>query len=104
MILYEPFSGLDTNSSLVVRQLIRILADRGKSVFFSSPSLEHLEQIATRILFLRSGSVVASGSPEEIGQLHGGGTLTESFQLLAASADPHQVAAKIADIATTNLP
>ena len=102
LVLDEPFSGLDITSSLVVRELICILAARGKAVFFSSPSLEHLEQISTRFLLLRGGSVVASGSSEEIGLDHGGATLAESFQVLSESVDPNVVAARVADLMTTD--
>lgn len=104
LVLDEPFSGLDVTSGLILRKLIRILAERGRAIFFSSPSLEHLEQVSTSFLLLRSGSVAASGSLEEIGSLNGGTTLAENFQFLAESVDPDQVAAHIADVTTAETP
>ena len=100
MVLDEPFSGLDVTSALVLHRVIRVLAARGKAILFSSPSLEHLEQVSSRLLLLRSGSVVASGSLEEITRLQGGATLTENFQVLTESADPNQTADEIAAIIT----
>ena len=40
ILLDEPFSGLDVNSALVLRDLIRELAARGKTVLFSSHELD----------------------------------------------------------------
>lgn len=97
LVLDEPFSGLDITSGLILRELIVILAQRGKAIFFSSPSLEHLEQVCTRFLILRSGSAVALGS---IGELDPGTTLANSFQAHAELVDPARTAIDIADITT----
>ncbi|MBL8209818.1 MAG: ABC transporter ATP-binding protein [Bryobacterales bacterium] len=67
LVLDEPFSGLDVANGLVLRMLIGLLAERGKAIFFSSPSLEHLEQVSTHLLVLRSGRVIASGPAGEPG-------------------------------------
>lgn len=67
LVLDEPFSGLDVANGLVLRTLIRLLAERGKAIFFSSPSLEHLEQVSTHLLVLRSGRVIAAGPAGEPG-------------------------------------
>ena len=45
VLLDEPFSGLDVNSALVLRDLIRELAARGKVVLFSSHDLEIVERV-----------------------------------------------------------
>ncbi|HZO57858.1 MAG TPA: ABC transporter ATP-binding protein [Bryobacteraceae bacterium] len=92
LVLDEPFSGLDVTSILVFRRLIELLAARGKAIFFSSPSLEHLEQVSTHLLVLRSGSVVASGTKDEVRMKHGGASLTENFQQLADPSDTEAIA------------
>ncbi len=46
ILLDEPFSGLDVNSGLVLRDLIRELAARGKVVLFSSHELETVERVS----------------------------------------------------------
>jgi ABC-2 type transport system ATP-binding protein len=66
LILDEPFSGLDVTSALVLRRLIGMLAAAGKAILFSSPVLEQLDQLCSHLLLLRRGSVVASGTIEEM--------------------------------------
>src|SRR5689334_3835225 len=60
VLLDEPFSGLDVNSALVLRELIRELAARGKVVLFSSHELETVERVSTRVVILHKGRVVAN--------------------------------------------
>src|ERR1035438_1520378 len=62
ILLDEPFSGLDVNSSLVLRQLIQDLAKRGKVVLFSSHELETVERVCSRVVILHKGRVVANDS------------------------------------------
>ncbi len=66
LILDEPFSGLDVTSALVLRRLIGMLAAKGKAILFSSPVLEQVDQLCSHLLLLRRGSVVASGTMEEM--------------------------------------
>ncbi len=62
LILDEPFSGLDVNSAMVLRSLLRALAARKKIVLYSSHVLEVVEKVATSVLILRKGEVVAHDS------------------------------------------
>jgi ABC-2 type transport system ATP-binding protein len=55
LILDEPFSGLDVTSGLVLRRLLRSLADAGKMVLYSSHVLEVVEKICSKVLILRKG-------------------------------------------------
>jgi ABC-2 type transport system ATP-binding protein len=62
ILLDEPFSGLDVSSALVLRELIRELAARGKTVMFSSHELETVERVSARVIILHKGRVVANDS------------------------------------------
>ncbi len=66
ILLDEPFSGLDVNSALVLRGLIRELAGRGKVVLFSSHELDTVERVSSRIVILHKGRVVANDSIEHL--------------------------------------
>src|SRR5581483_3594984 len=55
ILLDEPFSGLDVNSALILRDLIRALAARGKVVLFSSHELETVERVCSRVVILHRG-------------------------------------------------
>src|ERR1700716_3703759 len=62
ILLDEPFSGLDVNSALVLRDLIGELAARGKVVLFSSHELDTVERGCSRVVILHKGRVVANDS------------------------------------------
>src|SRR5882757_2258066 len=69
LILDEPFSGLDVNTALVLRALIRSLADNGKMILYSSHVLEVVEKVCSSVLILRKGVVVAHDSVSNLRQL-----------------------------------
>jgi ABC-2 type transport system ATP-binding protein len=62
LILDEPLSGLDVNTMLVMRDLMRGLAARGRTIFYSSHVLDIVEKVCSRVLILRRGRVVADDS------------------------------------------
>ena len=71
LLLDEPSSGLDP----VVRRdileaIVRIAADEGRTVFFSSHLLDEIERVADRIAVMKSGRIVLSGTVDEIKNAH----------------------------------
>ena len=65
--LDEPTSGLDPESALQVTELIRALArERGTTVFLCTHNLPLAERICDAYGFLHQGSMVASGTTEEL--------------------------------------
>src|SRR5215472_12203785 len=69
VLLDEPFSGLDVKSAIVLRELIRELAARGKAVLFSSHELETVERVSARVVILHKGRVVANDSIDRLRSL-----------------------------------
>ena len=55
LFLDEPLSGLDANTALVLKELLRELASQGKTVFYCSHVLEVVEKVCDRIVILNSG-------------------------------------------------
>src|SRR5271165_238599 len=49
LILDEPFSGLDISMALIFRQVVKMLAQCGKAIFFCSPVLEVVEKLCTHL-------------------------------------------------------
>ncbi len=92
VILDEPFSGLDINSSLVMRRLIQSLAESGKTVLFSSHDLETVEKVCSRVVILHRGKVVANGSVEELRAMMHLPNLEEIFAQLVLEQDTDAVA------------
>ena len=87
ILLDEPFSGLDVNSALVLRELIQQLAKRGKVVLFSSHELETVERVSSRVVILHKGRLAANDSIERLRELMSLPTLEEIFSQLAIEQD-----------------
>jgi ABC-2 type transport system ATP-binding protein len=87
ILLDEPFSGLDVNSALVLRDLIRELAARGKTMPFSSHELDVVERVSSRVVILHKGHVVANNPIAELRELMRLPTLEEIFRRLAVEQD-----------------
>jgi ABC-2 type transport system ATP-binding protein len=98
ILLDEPFSGLDVNSALVLRNLIGNLAARGKVVLFSSHELETVERVSSRIVILHKGQVVANDSIEQLRSLMSLPTLERIFTELAIEQDTEGVSRQIIEL------
>jgi ABC-2 type transport system ATP-binding protein len=61
LILDEPLSGTDPAQRLHLRDVIRRLADEGRTILVSSHVLEEVEDLAHRIHLMVSGKLAASG-------------------------------------------
>ena len=95
ILLDEPFSGLDVNSALVLRNLIQELAARGKVVLFSSHDLEIVERVSSHVVILHKGRVVANDSIDQLRSLMSLETLEEIFEQLAIEQDTPAIAKQI---------
>ena len=98
VLLDEPFSGLDVNSALVLRDLIKELAARGKVVLFSSHELETVERVCSHIVILHKGRVVANDSIEQLRALMSLPTLEGIFSQLAVEQDTASITRGIVDV------
>lgn len=70
LVLDEPAAGLDPRARIEVRQMIRDLADNGKTILISSHILTELAEICDVVGIIERGSLLAMGTVEEIRQ-HG---------------------------------
>ncbi len=95
VLLDEPFSGLDVNSGLVLRELIRELAARGKTVLFSSHELETVERVSARVVILHKGRVVANDSIDRLRTIMSLPNLEGIFAQLAVEQDTAGVTRKL---------
>ena len=65
LILDEPMTGLDPNQIIEIRNLIKNIG-KEKTVIYCSHILSEVSATCNRILIINNGSIVASGSPEEL--------------------------------------
>jgi ABC-2 type transport system ATP-binding protein len=61
LILDEPAAGLDPHARVELKELLRLLRERGKTVFLSSHVLADLEEICDELVVIRGGTVIFSG-------------------------------------------
>jgi ABC-2 type transport system ATP-binding protein len=87
LLLDEPLTGLDAHAVLQVRALLTALSAAGKTVFYSSHLLDAVEKVADRVIVIRDGRILQSGSPAEIMAAAGEGTLESAFSRLTAASD-----------------
>jgi ABC-2 type transport system ATP-binding protein len=98
LVLDEPFGGLDVGTALVLRSLIRELADRGKTVLFSSHELDTVERVSSRVVILHKARVVADDTVEHLRTLMAAPSLEAVFAQLAVERDSEGVAREIAEL------
>jgi lipopolysaccharide export system ATP-binding protein len=66
VLLDEPFAGVDPISVLDIQRIIRHLSDRGIGVLITDHNVRETLGICSRAYILNDGSLIASGSPEDI--------------------------------------
>jgi ABC-2 type transport system ATP-binding protein len=87
VLLDEPFSGLDVNAALILRDLMSELAARGKVVLFSSHEMETVERVCSRVVILHKGRVVANDSIQQLRTIMSLPDLEGIFSQLAVEQD-----------------
>ena len=87
IFLDEPLSGLDANTALMLKTLIRNLADDGKTIFYCSHILEVVENLCDRVVIINNGRVVADGSVSELKEMTRKRSLEAVFNQLTVDED-----------------
>ena len=87
LILDEPFFGLDPQTLVLMKQLLKERAAGGMAILLSTHQLFVVEDLAHRVAVLRGGRIVALGSCEQLTRQHGGGDLEAVFLRLTSGRD-----------------
>ena len=66
IFLDEPTTGLDPRSRRTMWEVIRLLAASGVTIFLTTQYLDEADELATTVAVLDHGTIVASGTPEEL--------------------------------------
>lgn len=95
ILLDEPLTGLDPRSARVVKEVLRGLAERGKTVFMSSHVLEMVENMCDRVAIIHRGRLIAVDTPTALrSRASGNGsTLEDVFLELTGGPEYAQIAA-----------
>jgi len=88
----EPLSGLDANSMLIFKEIIRELAAQGKTIFYCSHILDVVERLCRRVIIIDHGKIIANAPVAELKEMTSQGSLEEVFKKLTDTADVSDIA------------
>jgi ABC-2 type transport system ATP-binding protein len=100
VVLDEPNSGLDVAATLVLRSLIATLAERGKTIIYSSHMLDAVEKVCEEVVIMRNGSPIASTSVTRLRELTDSASLEEAYTSVAVDQDVAALGRELANIAS----
>ncbi len=66
LVLDEPAAGLDPKARIEFRNLVKLLASRGKTLFISSHILSELGEMCDHLLFIDNGRQVHQGTSDSL--------------------------------------
>lgn len=98
LIFDEPLSGLDVTSVLVFRDVVKLLANEGKIILYTSHILEVIERLCSRVMILHRGRVAANDRVERLRDLMKLPSLEEIFRELVVEEDTERLAKDIVEV------
>lgn len=88
LIMDEPAAGLDPRARIELKNLIRILAEEGKTILISSHILTELGEMCDSLLFIDKGRIVHHGDAAALKR----GGHTETIVHVQIAGDPRRLA------------
>ncbi|MCA1293350.1 ABC transporter ATP-binding protein [Paenibacillus sp. alder61] len=79
LFLDEPTAALDPRARREVRELVTSLAKAGTSVVFTSHDMEEVHKLATRVIMICGGAIIAEGMPDRLLKQYQAGDLEELY-------------------------
>ncbi|MGV8960263.1 MAG: ATP-binding cassette domain-containing protein [Stenotrophomonas sp.] len=79
VILDEPTNGLDVMTTRALRGFLRGLREEGRCVIFSSHIMQEVAALCDHIVIIAKGTVMASGSADELRAQTGENNLEDAF-------------------------
>ena len=91
----EPLNGLDANAVIIVKEVIARLAKEGKTIFYCSHLMDVVEKIASRVILINEGTIIANGSVRELMKEAGTSSLEGLFTKLVGGTGQSEKAEQI---------
>lgn len=66
LVLDEPTNGLDPVGIAEIRNLIKQLAQQGKTIIMASHLLDEVEKVCTHVAILKKGNLLTAGAVDEV--------------------------------------
>jgi ABC-2 type transport system ATP-binding protein len=102
LIFDEPLSGLDVVSGRLFKDLLELLAARGKAILYISHVLEVVEQVCSRVIVIAKGRVLADAPPGDLTKLMHLSSLERVFAQLVEQQDTRALASQMVEAIETN--
>jgi len=80
-VLDEPMVGLDPKAAFALKEIMRVRAAAGKTVFFSTHVMEVAEKLCDRLSIINKGKIVFTGTLAELKKMQGADGSLESLFL-----------------------
>lgn len=90
--LDEPTVGLDPRSARLIKDILREVTERGTAVFLTTHILEIAERLCDRVAIINNGTVIATGTLDELRAGRVGESLEDIFLALTGGAEEAAVA------------
>ena len=87
ILLDEPLNGLDASSAMLLKKLLRHLAEQGRTIFYCSHILEVVENLCDRVIIINQGRTVADGSVRDLKAMTRQASLEDVFSRLTSEED-----------------
>lgn len=87
VLLDEPTNGLDVMAVRTLRRLLVRLRDEGHCLLFSSHVMQEVAALCDEVVVIAHGTVVATGTPEEIRVQTGEANLEDAFVHLIGTGE-----------------
>lgn len=92
LIFDEPTVALDVLNAIELREIIAALRNEGKAILFSTHIMTEAEQLCDRIAIIHSGSILATGTLDELRAKTGHHYLEDIFVHFARVRSPEEAA------------
>jgi ABC-2 type transport system ATP-binding protein len=79
IFLDEPTTGLDPRSRLIMWDTIKQLAESGTTILLTTQDMDEADHLASRILVLNGGKIIAEGTSDKLKQMVGPERLEITF-------------------------
>jgi ABC-2 type transport system ATP-binding protein len=94
--LDEPTVGLDPRSARLIKDILREVSERGTAVFLTTHILEIAERMCDRVAIISGGTVIATGTMDELRAGRSGESLEDIFLELTGGSEEAEIAAALA--------
>jgi ABC-2 type transport system ATP-binding protein len=85
LIMDEPANGLDPRARIELRELVRALAENGKTILISSHILSELDEMCSSVVIIEKGNLMGNGA---VSMLAENGLTADQRVLIRALAPP----------------